>query len=80
MPRFFFDTRDNGSLHPDHAGHEFRDLEAAIAAARKTFADRFMGPGQQGQEPSFRVEIRSSEDSEFPAFILDAASASTPGA
>jgi hypothetical protein len=75
MAKYFFDERDNGELRPDSDGEEFDNLEAAIAGARKRYEGRFEGPGEGGQEPSFRVEIRT-EDHTLPAYILDTASAS----
>jgi hypothetical protein len=75
MPRYFFDERDNGELRHDKDGEEFDNLEAAIASARRRFEGRFEGPGEGGQEPAFRVEIRN-EDRALPVFVLDTASAS----
>lgn len=71
--RFYFDTRDNGILQPDEVGEEFLDIEGAIAHARQRYGEALRGPGVDGHEPSFRVEIRSGDDA--PSFILDASTA-----
>ena len=78
MPKYFFDTRDNGILQSDKEGIEFPDLDGAIAAARERFGGRFEGPTEDGHEPAFRVEIRG-EDGTIPVFILDAGTASGSG-
>ena len=76
MPRFYFDLRDNGELNRDDEGKEMESLEEAIAHARKSYGDQITGPGENGQEPAFRVEIRSGDD-ELPSFVLDPETASS---
>lgn len=78
MTRFYFDTRDNGVLTKDEAGRDLPDIEAAIGYAREQYSTALRGPGAEGQEPAFRVEIRT-EGGPPPVFVLDAETASTIG-
>ena len=77
MTHFFFDIRDNGILQRDEHGEDLPDIEAAIARARARFGERLRGPGEAGQEPAVRVEIRTDPEG-LPSFVLDAASIGTP--
>jgi hypothetical protein len=78
MAGLYFDTRDNGELSPDETGQDLPDIEAANRRARETYADRLQGPGADGQEPAFRVGIRTEGDS-VPIFFLDSETTSTMG-
>jgi len=58
MPRFFFDTRDNGQTTRDEFGRELAGLDAARDLAVRTLtgiaADEFDGSDQR----TFAVEVR----------------------
>jgi hypothetical protein len=60
MPRYFFDTRDNGTLIKDEVGFEFGDLNSVKEQAALSLAElaRDVLPGSVRRELS--VEVRNA--------------------
>lgn len=58
MPRFFFDTFDDGSLITDTEGIELTDRNAARQQAIKTLPYMALDALPDGSSRSFAVELR----------------------
>jgi len=60
MPRFFFDTRDNGKILPDDVGVDYADFQKVKDEAAKTLAEmaEYMLPGTEQRR--IGVDVRDA--------------------
>ena len=63
MPRYFFDSRDNGTFIRDGEGLDLEDLDAARAEAARALADiaRDVLPGATRRELAIEVSDHDRE-------------------
>jgi hypothetical protein len=59
MPRYFFDTRDDGDLVRDDQGFELEDLAAVKALAAKTLAEMAADVLPSSDERCLGIDVRN---------------------